>query len=386
MLITHSLKATNPKSAIAGVIADTQPIQDYLTNVDAVGSSKLLWASPKNAADYKKAISLVYSNPKVIESFPDSLDTWQKQLYLKNESDEWFLHTPVTGCALLDAINAELQFKDKDAKNKHFTINHQPLPIARANHGEVITSNGALLRCIPMFSNYYQSKPVKIKHSIIIKGKVQGYNSNSGLISMGIPSLTAVLGLIDMLCLHTHIKPSFAFGTKNVNLNFSSIKGNNSERGIAKNKLTVPMLSYSEKKATCDFSLIIMLKNKKDYDYLKSKTSKIHKLAGGDIFDIEVVEETPENYRWVSEYKCYNKNKLKMVINDHIERKAFPMLTGFRLLEEPNVKKSIRDKNCKHAFSEPVFTRCTNTLNPFFWAYSSNDKDRVYTVKGVKHD
>ena len=149
MLITHSIKLNRTRAKNAGLIANTKPINGFLSNADALPYSRLYWAAPNNAADYKTAKEAAVTAVFVPDHFPSTVSAFEAQLYLRNGGSH-ILHTPTMGCALVDAINKlftpsavqgwrgyEGSTISDRKKNLGVWIKMESNPVAIANHGEI---------------------------------------------------------------------------------------------------------------------------------------------------------------------------------------------------------------------------------------------------------
>lgn len=394
MIITHSIKITNPRAKSAGVISLRQSVNGFLSNADAIRYSKQFWAAPTNAADMpaaKLAAEAANKSRKAVEEcFPPSLSYADKQLFMKTERG-YVLHTPAIGCALLHAMNALLKADISAAT----AINHQPIPAAWANHGEVMLANHGKLRAVSIGNNQTKGFNANYKHTdsegkmtgifLVIEGVVQGFNANSGLIAVGVPSITAIHGLIDSWAMGIEssliksIKSiKFAFGIKKESWSSASIKGTNNTPDV-KSKADMPMIAYSEKKGDCEFRIILSANSMWDTSAEKALLEKIQehavsgswRLAGGTVFDLAVKKATeisPDGFAYLKAGQ-YSIDPIQEAVQAAKNRESFPIMVGYRLLEEPKLKTGLRDGKTPHAFSEALYLPCTFSRSPAFWSY-----------------
>ena len=405
MLVTHSLKLTNPRSNNSGLISHSKPINGFLSNASALEFSKKYWAAPTNAADMpaaKVVADLANDNDEVAEYFPESLSVADKQMFLKTK-EGYVLHTPAIGCALVDAVNSAL------TAIKATWINHQPTVAAWGNHGEIMVKNHGRLRVVDVgedsnreFTKRFKSTdgsasatadtaPAAAGNYVFLKitGQLQSFNANAGLISVGIPAMTAIAGTVDHLIFNAKSKDTsvvkFAIGLKNSRWSSSNIKGTNSTRDVA-SKATIPFVNFSEKRGDCAISLIISAPINVIRKIRKYTKNHAFKLAGGDLFDVNISYsrngfQNNDEYEYLTQYGEYSVNAIEELVEAAQNRVAFPLQVGFRLLEQPKARKGRRDLRKNHAFSEPIYLPCSFTRQPVFWYYDFNDGfgvSRVY--------
>ena len=382
MIVTHSNKFLSPKSRVVGAIyGDEIQAPYYVISSNYVQQSKKYWANAITAAYYKEAKEAAEKANKgdfVIEnSFPDFIDTYSKQLFFKTASGEYIIHTPLTSCALVDEFTLKARKIQKEyistKSTRHtgcldFQIQHSGVTLV--NRGELAAKHGGHFFIKMTWGNlhnkdigkYAQLKSIdleKNKKYLFFYGRLSDANVNSGFISAGLPALTAIGGMIESIEVKLNYSESipFAFGFKNNHVSRGGKLGS-----AFKNGRVAPPPVMEEKKGDLDFVIVLDV-TKFNFKKISDQLIKIHRLAGGMLFDVKITKNVIDNN---NQYLFFRncKNIMKKALEsgdviDYIIRGNFhPILCGFALLEKPICRKGVRchDKIIyKHAFSEPVF-------------------------------
>lgn len=390
MIITHSNKFLSPKSKLVGAIyAGEIHAPYYVISSNYAQQSKKYWANAITAAYYKEAKEAAEKANKgdyVAEnSFPDFIDTYAKQLFFKTKSGEYIIHTPLTSCALVDEFTVKAREIQKEyistKSKKHMGYSNfriQQSGVTLVNRGELAAKHGGIFFIKMTWGNlrdkginkYDRLRTIKLeknKKYLFFYGRLSDANVNSGFISAGLPSLTAIGGMIESIEVKLNYSESipFAFGFKNNRISRGGKLGTDFKSGKVSTQLVM-----EEKKGELDFVIVLDVTNF-NFKEISDQLIKIHRLAGGMIFDVKISEtEINNNNEYLFFRNC--KNIMKKALEsgdviDYIIRGNFhPIHCGFALLEKPTCRKGVRchDKIIyKHAFSEPVFLPIRLTKN-----------------------
>lgn len=398
MIITHSNKFLTPKSKVIGCLFNSSlDIPDFLISSNCVTQSKKFWANPVSAAYYKEAKKMAEkANIDGVDGsgFPDFIDTYTKQLFLKTRTG-YIVHSPLTSCALVDEFTTKarafhqiawdkyLEYKEflecmertdiktfekmKPAKFRgpgYFTHQIQPRGVTLSNRGELaLTHSGVFFVKQSPFLGSSKKRVVNLnenKKYLFFYGTLNDANFNSGFISSGLPALTAIGGMIESIELKLGYETPipFAFGLKN----YSASKGGKLGSIFNKSKVT-PHLALEEKTGSLDFVVVLDV-TKFNSDDIATELMKVRRLAGGAIFNYHCTNEMineDSNYFFIRNFKSKMKNAIdsKDVINYIITRRLHPIACGYALLQKPNFKGGVRvdkaNEQYLHAFSETLF-------------------------------
>lgn len=393
MIVTHSNKFQTPKSKVVGCVLNSAlDIPDFFISSNHVNQSKKYWANPVSAAYYRQAKEIAEKANKgdeVENCFPDFIDGFTKQLFLKTNSG-YIVHSPLLSCALVDEFTTKAREYHQNLINKYLAIkkameakkngkpvkffgscyfNHQiqQKGVTLGNRGELAVKHGGRLfiKGAPFSGVFKQKKfnyllPEDRKY-LYFYGSLDNANLNSGFISSGLPAITAIGGMIESVELKLNYdKPiPFAFGLKNHHMS----RGGKLGSSLGAKGSAVPLLVCEEKTGSLDFVIVLDVTDFNS-DSIKNELMKITRLAGGSIFNYKI---TTEQISEEKEYFFIRKYTFKMqwaiksgdVIDYIITRRLHPLMCGFALLQKPCIKHGVRydDENetYKHAFTEPLF-------------------------------
>lgn len=386
MIITHSNKFLTPKSKVIGCLFNSSlDIPDFLISSNCVTQSKKFWANPVSAAYYKEAKEMAEkANIDGVDGsgFPDFIDTYTKQLFLKTKFG-YIVHSPLTSCALVDEFTTKARafhqilmdrylelkgsskkFKYKFIGSGYFSHQIQQQGVALSNRGELAVAHGGVffVKKAP-FLRSYKKRVVNLnenKKYLFFYGTLNDANFNSGFISSGLPALTAIGGMIESIELKLGYETPipFAFGLKN----YSASKGGRLGSNFKNGKVT-GHLALEEKTGSLDFVVVLDV-TKFNSDDIATELMRVRRLAGGAIFNYHCTNEMineDSNYFFIRNFKSKMKNAIdsKDVINYIITRRLHPIACGYALLQRPNFKGGVRvdkaNEQHLHAFSETLF-------------------------------
>ena len=340
-----------------------------MTNADAIRHSKPYWASPNDAANYKKAKELAASTVFMNSEFPTELSAFETQLFLRHGSSH-ILHTPTMGCALVDAVTAAFA-----TTSLGVWVAMESTPVAIANHGEVLVNWKGKVKSLTSNRVEYQAihQAFKPTMPLYVYGTLQSYNANAGLITIGVPAITAITGAVENIRLKAGIEENipFAFGVANNKWNLTSKKG--AETYQNSGKAASVILHETEKSGNCDFCLVLDAKDS-SLDELAKAINSLQKIAGGSVFNLNITQVPPKKgYQWLARLDKYQDDKIAQVLQRYAEKRSMPMLVGYRLLQAPSSKSGLRNSDYLHAYSEGIYAPVTYMQSPVFWQYQQNN-------------
>ena len=412
MIVTHSNKFFRPKSIIVGgIYSNKLDVPDYVISSNNVNESKKYWANPSSAAYYKKAKKMADEanemGEPVVNYFPDCVDTYSTQLFFKNDQNEYIVHTPLLSCALVDEFTKKarriynqqieiLKKNDQDEIKNHQFISFnyfqiQPSGVTLGNRGELATSHGGnfFIKSIKgnlserSYENLKKYQSVELENDkkyLYFYGKLNDANFNAGFISMGLPSLSSIGGLVESIevALNYNECIPFAFGFKNNHINPGGKIGANIKNG----KVSTQLIT-EEKKGSLDFVIVLDITNF-NYKHIANELKKKNRLGGGVIFEHNITQKQIDNdnkYLFLRNCKNIMKKAYQSsdVIDYIIKGNFHPILCGFSLLEKPYLKKGARC-NCKHAFSESLYLPIRLTKKLYWKSFFKRNSGMNYTV------
>lgn len=392
MIVTHSNKFLKPESTVTGLVkSEHLEVPANLVCSNHVRKAKKYWAHPHCAKYYREAKELAEqanSENKADNNFPNFLDKYCKQMFLKTK-DGFIIHTPLHSLAFLDEISTcikDLYFNEGHNSFDYFPHQIAPAGLSLANRGELALKNYGRFR---MKRVYIPKKPPlnninldENRQYVFFEGNVENANLNASFISAGLPSLTAVGGIVQLL--EVELKEDsipFAFGVRNGDISRSGKKGVD-----FRHKKAVPKLECTEINGYFEFCIVLDVTDfkKKSADKVKSRVLKkkltkiedcllkVRRLAGGPIFNCKVSRKIETNYAFVvkDEESIDIANHTENPVHYIIKNNLTLITAGYALLEKPKERKNVRNSNLNdkehlHSFTEPLFCSVSfsNVLN-----------------------
>lgn len=371
MIATHSTKLTNGKAKQSAVCSEI--IADVPSDIICSKNTPLVkryFACPKNAADMRvwreKSAQANSGKVAVEKHLPDITDgraVKQVLLPLKDwKNDEYLSVSPLASMGLMREL--WLRAKEKGLKVDNHII--QAVPAAYSNHGELLLDQAGRLALLKRGVRKQEPSTAKFT-GVVFSFYAQDMNIAGGLIAKGLPSITAMGGLVHLLERQTGQDIQFACGLE-------SIKWNGRRRfGTYTSKAKPAVPSYTTE-STGSGKVHLLLKCKDPIMLSQSLQENMpRRFAGGSLFEenIQVLDdETVPAASYLTAYKPQPKiAPLDAVLNSakaeqeerygekgqDTELKAPTLLEcGYGLLEQPKPREMARN-GYSHAWAEPLF-------------------------------
>lgn len=380
LFATHSVKIYNP-------VAQQEPlVARVLTSRTDILTSKSIpekyFAAPMNAIHIKQArLDAEEANKKLGELGQTaklnvvSLQSGivkQILMPLERTSNDYVSLSPLPSLALMDRFN-KIKFKETNLKIRSQVI--QPSPMARLNHGDPIASNfGEARIVVNELKGTHPSYEIQ-NGEVAITARVEGASISDVYLSTGLPSLSAVGGLVHVLERDTGLELDFAFGVKNIVgiqygkvgivTNRSSIKGNRKNR----------VIDATQIRASMDITILLKYKNSQELDLILAAASRVSRFAGGSIFKLNIQVSGLVNTFWYNSINA-DYSSIETVIQSMEEDESLKLISnGFALLSD--IKESNNSRSGKHAWAEPTFKLFRTLETPKF--FIRNNEDFIYS-------
>ena len=366
MIITHSIKFNYPKSSLSGLcVLDVPKISNKFLYSQTININKRLFGGPVNAADHRNAVEYAVSleNDRDFKGQGEdelssiALNQFCKQMLIKHSKFGFLNHTPVTSCALIYELKNRLS-KIKNRSN-HYSIHATASGIA--NRGELGTLTSGRIRSFIASNLVYKavasndSQPIKHINKIVVTGKLTDCLLNSGLVSVGVPALPGMGGVIDLIEYKTGAENlSFAVGFNNLNYSLTGVKSTNYTYKTPFPKAGVPNIDSSEINGMLDFCLVITGYSPIHEQVIIKEVSQLTRICGGQVWDLQIKSNIEGFYSFVVEDNEGSGDMLDYAINNH----CLPVASGVVFLEAPKERKNRRNNDYLHVFTESLFSQC----------------------------
>lgn len=438
MLATHNPKFLDQTIKVKAIqkIIDCSVPEHFICSKN-IGLRQVFWACPYSAADMRvwreisanvkgfvsdktiglEAQQIKYNDEPVIkESHPTQMDAYIKSILLPFDYVDdingakdipYIAVTPLPSLGVVHEV-----FKrgfELAGSNPLIERTLQPNPMSLSNHGESLLMQAGRYRAfqthIPRVFDLFKNQQFLTKTQnkddelvfpyLVFKAHVCDANLNAGLISEGLPSITALGGFIHALERKTGQNIDFAVGFRNVGIQDGSKRyidqSRKNKSNLSKGVVANTRFTLNEKTGSFD---IIMLLKCDDHSKLKKVISKEYfRIAGGQVSEIKLghrLQKQVFQYAWMYKQDTFtdkidhffNENPTSLVHlkNENgektiLERKsdmldcAFNLhqlyenynsysLTsnGYILLEQAKERYNLRTNGYKHAFAEPIFS------------------------------
>lgn len=373
MLATHAPKALNSRLNQPAFAAKLYAIPRHLICSGTVIMQQELFAAPKNAADIKKWRGADPALADYDQSLPDVVDPGCKQLLLPTQdwrSNEYIAVSPVPSMGVL----AEMWRRMPEAKARSYVKMLQPTPAAMANHGEVVLMQSGQVRLFVR-----SVKSIRVPASdwtgdfVQITALCDGINLDNGMLSAGIPAVTAIGGAVHVIERETGLDIDFAIGIQHSNKHrgIQKIAGvrNGAGRTYANGRIpgkgfvSVPAYDSSEIVGVARIVLLLRTASVDALDSIAEAAKKLTRIAGGTLFDVEIKTVTnghAPKATYLTEHHAPIipfSDALYAAIGNYKQWRlgVVPVMTGYALLEDPQERRNARAK--LHAWAEPVFSQ-----------------------------
>lgn len=295
MIATHSSKTLNSRLKQSALVSELSGIP-----VNAICSAttimrKVFWACPNNAADMKywREVIEATDHNLVPTELPGITEPYLKQMLLpiNAQNDEYVSVTPVLSLGLMSEVF--LRLKEQSLPYRSWTI--QPTPAAMANHGEALLMQSGKVSLL-------RRGVAKIEQGewrgdfVQLTARCEKINVSSGMLAIGFPAITAIGGFVHSLERELNVDIDFAFGLRSVDWINGVVKVQHhsnsygSFNGRVKGSLVKAKPGYVTDEITANSEVVILFRTQGSLDALVAKLNNKHRLAGGQLFDLEVIK------------------------------------------------------------------------------------------------
>lgn len=379
MLFTHTPKIFNARikqNAISARIEGS--ITDAIICSKTTNMRKEFWASPRSAADMKKAReeSSNISNDFVLQTyFPELSDPQLKQILLPMDwrNDQYVSITPVASMGIIH----ELYHRLNEKRLPFFEKVIQPTKAAIANHGEALLMQSGAVRMLRRGPKKQKSSEWK-GDFVQITGLCSSMNISSGMVAIGLPAITAIGGFVHYIERKIGKEIEFALGIKSscwrqgvprLTIN----KGNNdSSTGRVNGNSIKVRPGYSADEFLATGEIVLLLKTDAENDLLVNILANTNRIAGGSLFNVKVCSiknGTPPDASYIIDASSEIEKKQEDIDNLDTALRMYSSSedwkfcknghtlnqTGYALLEKPR-RRALSRENYMHAWAEPVFS------------------------------
>lgn len=412
MIATHSVKLTNARLKQAPVRSRiTGNLPEGLISSQSVSMSREFWAAPLNAADmkrYREEAAAIGGDYEFETSLPQITDPQLKQMLLPTpdwREDHYISTTPVYSMGLLAEWN-DRQFTQEIPSNRWVV---QPTPAAMANHGEMLLMRSGKLQL--MRRGVSRIEPGSWTGDFVqLTARCERMNISSGMMSVGFPSMTAIGGMVHVVERATGLDLDFAIGIRDMQRyqslpRLTLLKTSiGSTTGRAKGRKMDPVPGYSAEEVTGNAEIVLLLRTSGNPEEVAQALKKIHRVAGGQLFDIDIsikhdarppvasylIDASRDVIRLLATGEAHDSldAALRMHTKDGGWKNGKPWgkwfqfrngytlsMTGYAFLENPVKRPMSRNNGGLHAWSESVFSLITqgSMSDMAWWSRESAD-------------
>lgn len=433
MIGTHIPKMFNPvlkqRALRARII---KPESDVVSSA-TTRLRRELWACPSDAAQMGKYRALVSSASE--DSFepdiPDVSDPQLKQILVPGanwQGGEYVTTTPLASAGLAHEVYHRL--REWNLPSKRWLV--QPTPVALSNHGETLLMQAGVVRLLRRGAAKIKGDITWLSDERIValSGRVERMNIASGLVSIGLPAITSIGGLVHAIERRIGAELDFAIGlidspqwvqsalhtvSRGSYTTLPRAKEDRIRAGQVYGFVT-PQNGYKRDNIQANGRFMLMLRgsgrplNHVRLKMLVNDLSTVTRLAGGSIFDAEVkviergmqfaspsfIIDASDELRDLppgadalgAALGAYGRDGMWRSDRSWFQhRNGYSLsMSGYAWLEEPRERRNCRD-NYPHVWSESIFSLVTQgTLtNMAWWRRHVNDGGVRWKMAGYSN-
>jgi len=267
----------------------------------------------------------------------------------------------------------------------------QPTPAAMANHGEAILMQSGQVRLFVRRIKSVTRVPVSdwTGNFVQLTALCSGINLDNGMLSAGIPAITAIGGAVHVIERETGLDIDFAIGIQESSqhrgvqkiVGVRSGTGKTHTSGAVPGKSLVPTPAYDSSEISGVAKIVLLLRTTSldSLADIAQAARKLTRIAGGALFDVEIKTVTnghAPKAAYLTEYHAPIapfSDALYSAIGNYKQWRLgiVPVMTGYALLEDPQERRNARAR--LHAWAEPVFAqvRLCEMSEAAFWKRSN---------------
>ncbi|RQR79129.1 hypothetical protein DIE11_17145 [Burkholderia sp. Bp9012] len=361
-----------------------------------------MWACPTNAADMRMFREIAASSDFSTPQLPPIIDPGLKQILVPQQdwaTDGYVSVSPVASAGLAHEVFARLP--ERKLPSHRWMI--QSIPAAVANHGETLLVQDGAVRLIRrgvskilMHSELQGNAP-----AVVLRGRVERMNVAGGMLSVGLPAITAIGGLVHSIERRVGSALEFAIGlndsrwvagarhtvTRGATVVPVALQGR--IRAGQAYGTVVPKYGYQRDEIQANGHFLLLVRGGPS-DAIGEELKRITRFAGGSVFDsvvdiiqpgarIEpasfIVDASQELRRRPAgtdaldaALSAYGRDGSWIDRNWFQHRNGYSLsMSGYAWLEPPQNRKNSRD-NYPHVWAEPVFSLVTQgRLSEMAW-------------------
>lgn len=294
---THSIKALDSRNQQSAIRAKLADLGDHVFASHLL-DAKLL-AAPTNAAQIAlaraEAEELNQSGATWAEHFPVIEDPRIKQLLVPYNED-YIAVTPLPNLNVIDQLN-------KYSFAIPWVMKHcvQPVPGARANHGDPICANAGVVKLVRNWiPKSLPDKAVFTQPVVVITARCESMNISSSYVATGLPQLTAIGGFVHNIERLVKEKITFAFGIQHYNAGQTS----SCKKGLATKRkatnLAAPQLFTDEITVSTNIAIALCSDNVPElFNKVRDIKNRLQRFSGGSLFDVTIkLTDQVEGFYW----------------------------------------------------------------------------------------
>lgn len=401
MIGTHTPKLLNAKLKQGPLrVRLSQAVPKHLICSSTIRMRRELWALPQDAANMRTEKEQLQDGSAPLATateIPAVKDGNVKQLLLpagELGQDNYITTTPVFSCGVLHEVYQRI--REKELPSWRWII--QPTPAAIGNHGEMLLAQGGALRLLRRGIRRLPQLPrdIRLRHEPLVQltAQVQHMNLSGGMLSVGIPAITAIGGMVHSLERQVGYALDFSVGFTSMSWGLGATKTTNYRRDM---RYKADQPGFSTEEITGSGPVVLLLRPKEsgiDLGSLAAAATGLTRFAGGSMFGAEVEvlarEDAIQPAVWIADASRQVQWQMsRMGAQDALQsllamygaggrweddgrwlqpRNGFSVsATGYGLLSAP-APQALARSGYPFAWSESLFAAITQSAFPSWWA------------------